>query len=202
MSKNSKLNHVSEHICIKKNTTLGRIPDTEQWLNRMSEQGFTLLKIEGRTFHFIQEEAEPASYFMLSPEKGANSSAWIYYEFLEKGGRRIPHHGISHLSPNLVLKIPNHTFQKNPDLYRYYFQHRNYRLFRRLVSNIVLSIIITFSSVVFICIDFPDLISLFFLCPVGLAIGIPNVISLCRLLASCKQQGIPATWKRPRRPGY
>lgn len=201
MKNHKKKSDVSEQISIRKRVSLGRIIDTEQWLNNMAKQGLMLSKIEGRTFYFKPTDAEQVFFFMLSPEKGANSSDWIYYEFLENGGIRIPHHGTSHMSPNLVLKISSQEYQKNEELFHYYYLHRNYRLFHRLVSNILLSMFFFLLNIAVICVDY-YLLSLLYICIGSLLVGIHNSISLFCFLTACRSQGIPATWKRPRRPGY
>lgn len=202
MKNQMKGKNTTEKIGIKKRVTLGRIPDAEQWLHEMALQGLMLSEIKGRTFYFQAAEAEPVFYFMLSPERGGSNPAWVYYEFLENGGIRIPHHGSSHLSPNLVLKIPNHIFYENKKLYRYYFAHRNYRLYHRFVTNILLSLIFFFLGTITIHLDRIYLISLFGWLLGSFLVGLYNAISLHHFLKFCRTQGIPAMWKRPRRPGY
>ena len=187
---------------IKRRVSIGNIPDTEQWLNKLAEQGFVLSKIQGNTFWFEPTETESVSYFMLSPEKGANNSAWIYYEFLENGGIKVPHYGTSHLSPNLVLKVTKQTYQENEELFRYYFMHRNYRLYHRLISNILLSTLFFLLCVIVICLDYSYLISLLCICIGSLLVGLHNIIAAFQFLRSCRLQGVPAMWKRPRRPDY
>lgn len=192
---------ITEQICVKRRVTLGQIPKTEKWLNEMANQGYVLVRIEGTKFFFCPKK-EVVSYFMLSPEKGANSSSWIYYEFLKNGGIRIPHNGTSHMSPNLVLKISDDKYNKNKELYGYYFQHRNYRLFHRMVSNALISMIFFLLCVIVIFIDPNFLMSLFYICLGSLLVGIHNALEICRLTKSCKVQALSAMWKRPKRPGY
>ena len=202
MEESIKKTDKPEQISIRKPVSLGKIPDTEQWLNHMAAQGFVLTKIEGRTFCFEPNHEEPVSYFMLSPETGANNSAWIYYEFLENGGIRIPHSGTSFLSPDLVLKIPNQKYQENEQLYRYYFMHRNYRMIHRLVSNIILSMMFFFLCIIVFCMDSHYMFSLLCICFGSLFVGLDNAMMLFHFTKSCRMQGLPAMWNRPRRPGY
>lgn len=202
MKNSTKETEVSKRISIRKCVSLGGIPDAEQWLNTLATQGYMLSKIEGRTFYFESTEADLVYFFMLSPEKGANTSAWVFYEFLENGGIRIPHFGDSHLSPNLVLKIPVLKYKENEQLFRYYFLQRNYRLLHRLVSNILLSMALFLLCVGVIFIDYKYMVSLLYICFGSLFIGLHNTIMLFRFLKSCKTQGLPAMWNRPRRPGY
>lgn len=199
--KTCKKKEITRQMCVKKCVTLGRILQTEQWLNAMAKRGFVLQKIEGTKFHFISKE-EAVTFFMLSPERGSNSSSWVYYEFLNTGGIRIPHFGTSHLSPNLVLKIPNEKYHKNNELYDYFYEHRNYRLIHRLVSNALLSVMLFLLCVAVLFIESSFFSSLFYISIGSLLVGIHNSIELFRLIKACKLQGMPVTWKRPKRPGY
>lgn len=199
--KKSMKKEIAEHICVKKRVTLGQIPNMEQWLNEKANQGLVLDRIDGTRFYFRPKE-EAVSYFMLSPEKGANSSSWIYYEFIKNGGIRIPHRGTSHLSPNLILKIPSDMYYQKKALYDYYFAYRNYRLFRRLVTNTLLSMIFFLLSVAVLFVDSSFFLSLFYLCVGSLVVGIHNSVEVLRLKKSCRTQGMPVVWQRPKRPGY
>ena len=73
--------------CIRKFTALCRIPSTELWLKDMEKQGYILVRIEGSKFYFEKGLPQNRCYFLMNSSVGSKSESWVYYEFLQKGGK-------------------------------------------------------------------------------------------------------------------
>lgn len=192
----------NDTLVMKRSIPLGKIGAAEKWLNCMAENGHVLSKVEGRNFWFTSEEPKKLHFFVLSPEKGANSSSWIYYEFLEKGGTKIPHLGSSFMSPNLILMISDDKYQENPSLYSYYFRHRNHRLLHRFVTNIAASAVMFAMSILLIGASITFLFPLLYIAMGSFIIGCVNTVMLIEFCRYIRSANLPLAWKRPRRPGY
>lgn len=190
------------NLIVKRRILLGKIGTTENWLNNMANNGKILTRVEGNCFYFSVREPEKLHFFMLSPEVGANNSSWIYYEFLENGGIKVPHSGSNFMSPNLILKISDNRYQENSLLYRYYFQHRNYRMLHRFALNISMSAVMLVGSSLLILADKNYFFSLLYILLGSFGIGCLNIVMLLEFCQYIKSAGFLIPWKRPRRPGY
>jgi len=186
---------------IKKSVPLGKIVEAEKWLNRMAQKGNILSKVEGRNYFFKSGEPQDLHYFMLSPAVEANNGSWVFYEFLEKGGTRIPYSGISFLSPNLILAISDEKYRQDPQMYSYYFRHRDHRLLRRLAVIIANSLFMLACSILLICADSSLLFPLLFIAIGAFMIGSLNAAMLVQLCVSMRSAGLPIAWRKPKRPG-
>lgn len=200
MRKNT--NRANHTQIIKKRISLGKIGETEKWLDEMSQAGWQLTRIDGNRFHFSECTPHLRHHFLLSPEKGANSSSWVYYEFLQNGGTQIPHSGTRFMSPDLVLWISDADYQKAFALYRYYFAHRNYRLWHRLLTNLAAAGSMFLLGVLIAIVDICLLPSIFYILLGSFCVGCLNLGMLLEFRSYLRSTTFPDPWKRPRRPGY
>ncbi len=186
----------------KRFVPLGRIAETEKWLDQMAQEGNTLCIITGRGFHFQKGTPQYLHHFLLDPERGNNSSGWVFYEFLQNGATQLKHTWPSFFCPGLVLYIQDDLYRKDKERYDYYYRYRDYRLYRRLVANIAVAATLCAAILVLSCIDPGRFVAL---SPYGLGsfiVGVHHAVSLMRFLRDCKRLGRAASWKKPRRPGY
>lgn len=165
-------------------------------------KGLVLDHICGHKFYFKRTAGRCIRYFMLNSDIGVNSEDWVYYEFIQMGGKRIPFQGSSLFSPRLVLAIDMGIYQVNVDLYQYYCNYRNYRALHRLCRNAFVCIL-----GVLICILLYALraVGPWFLLQYGaifLLLCIFQMLSILHYVYSCKRLQQPCHWKRPNRPGY
>lgn len=182
--------------------TLSQIPDAEEWLHHMAMNGLILDHVCGHKFYFKRATSRCIHYFLLNSDIGANSEDWVYHEFLQMGGNRIPFQGVSLFSPRLILAIDICTHQDNRDLYRYYYSYRNYRTLHRLRRNALVCIGVILACILLYVIQAAGL---WFLLQYGgtfLLLGMFQIFSILRYVHSCKSQGQPCQWKKPNRPGY
>lgn len=187
---------------IRKLVSLGKVLETEQWLNAMSSQGWLLKHVEDTNFHFSEAEPEKRYFFVMSCEKGKNNGAWVYYEFLQNGGIPVAHTGTYFLSPEFILWISEKQYSENQELYDYYFVCRNYHLCRRLISNIVASSSFLLLGMLISVLDIYILPSILYIIVGSFLIGCANLIMLMEVYKQLKSAGYEKPWKRPRRPGY
>lgn len=188
--------------CFRRIITLSRIPDAEAWLHHMAMNGLILDHICGHKFYFKRTAGRCIYYFLLNSDIGASSEDWVYYEFLQMGGNRIPFQGSSLFSPRLVLAIDICTYQDNGDLYRYYYSYRNYRALHRLRRNAFVCVLgIAICLLLYVL----QAIGLWFLAQYGgifLFLCIFQILSILHYIRLCKSQEQPCDWRRPNRPGY
>lgn len=188
--------------CCKRATPLSRTPDTEEWLHQMAEEGLALDHICGRRFYFKRSDSQCLRYFLLEPESGTNSEAWVYYEFLQMGGKCIQSQGSTVLSPSLALAVDLGAEQAHLDLYRYYYSYRNYRYLRRFCRNALVFLVGAAVSAVLYALGGAGLLFLLQYGGIFLLIGLFQAFSARRFVQSCKRLEQPCGWKKPRRPGY
>lgn len=189
-------------IKIRKWVSLGKILETEQWLNAMSMQGWLLNRIEDTNFYFSKAKPEKRYFFVMSSEKGKSNGAWLYHEFLRQGGIPVAHTGTYFLSPDLVLWISEKQYRENQDLFNYYFAYKNYRLIRRLVSNFVMSSAFLGLGILISVLDIFMLPSILYIIVASFLIGCVNLIMFVEVYKQLKLAGYEKPWNRPRRPGY
>lgn len=188
--------------CFRRIITLSQIPDAEEWLHHMAMNGLILDHICGHKFYFKRTASRCIYYFLLNSDIGANSEDWVYYEFLQMGGNRIPFQGSSLFSPRLVLAIDICTCQDNGDLYRYYYSYRNYRTLHRLRRNALVCVL---GIIICLLLYVLQAVSLWFFLQYGgifLLLCVFQIFSILHYVRSCKSQGQPCHWKKPNRPGY
>jgi len=125
---------------VKRYFTLAKTIDVEDWLSNMATNGFILQRITNCKYYFIKSAPVNTDYFLMSPEVGTNSDGWVFYEFCQNFGDRIPSIGPSFMSPSHALIVNCTTEANNQQLIEYYYKYRNYRTTRRLFRNSAISL--------------------------------------------------------------
>lgn len=188
--------------CIRRVVTLSQIPETEMWLHHMAMKGLVLDHMCGGRFYFKKDGGQCLYYFLLSSDIGVNNEAWVYYEFLQTGGKRIPVQGSSFLIPRLALVADTKSCENNFHLYKYYYSYRNYRMLHRFIRNILVCMFgVLMCTFLYMC----ESVNLGFFLQYGgacLLLCVFHAFSLAYYRHSCKKQGLPCHWKKPPRPGY
>lgn len=192
----------NDTLVMKRSIPLGKIGAAENCLIAWQKTVMCCQRLKEEIFGLHLKNPKKLHFFVLSPEKGANSSSWIYYEFLEKGGTKIPHFGSSFMSPNLILMISDDKYQENPSLYSYYFRHRNHRLLHRFVTNIAASAVMFAMSILLIWANNTFLFPLLYIAMGSFIIGCVNTVMLIEFCRYIRSANLSLAWKRPRRPGY
>lgn len=106
----------------------------EEWLCQMAHKGLLLVSVQGNQYIFKQTSPQHYSYFVMSPETGTYSDAWVFYEFEQQTGKRIPCAGFSFFSPSHILQFQSDISDSKAPLISYYYQHRRHN---RTVQNSV-----------------------------------------------------------------
>lgn len=189
-------------VCIKRIITFSRIPDAENWLHEMAVSGLILEYIRGHSFYFKKGASQCLHYFLLNSDKGSNSENWIYYEFLQMGGKRILYKGSSIMCPRLVLAVDVYTHPDKIDLYQYYYSYRNYRALHRLCRNMFIAILGALACILIYLLQSTNLRFSLQYSGICVLLCIHFVLSTIHYARSSRKSGRNCHWKRPCRPGY
>lgn len=187
--------------CVRYRFMLWKTIKVEEWLHKMAIDGFILSKVQGDKYWFTQTVPQSHNYFVMSPETGANSEDWVFYEFELHSGKRIPCEGNPFLRPSHMLQVRKVDAEPQVLLQSYYYQYRNYRLLKRFKRNASFSAIFLLLGVLVSIIGFPgNAIALF---PYVLGSGLllyHSIFSYLSFRKDCLSLGFTSPQKRPIRP--
>lgn len=192
----------TQPVCIGRIVTFSQIPDAEGWLQDMAANGLILENICGHRFYFKKDAGQNLHYFLLNPDIGSNSEAWIYYEFLQMGGKRISYKGSSIMCPRLVLMVNAEARPDKVELYQYYYSYRNYRALHRLCRNMFITMFGVLACILFYLLQPADLWFPLQCGSICFLLCIYFAYSIVHYIRSCRRLGQSCRWKRPRRPDY
>lgn len=190
-------------VHIRHRAFLARTISTEAWLQKMAHEGLLLESVSGSKYKFKKVSPVDVYYFMMTPETGDNSDRWVFYEFEQKMGKRIPCNGSSLFSPSHMLMVGREEVDRQSNLISYYFCYRNYRLLRRFKRN-SMGFFIFFILGTVVCLYripaywfalFPYLATSGFLC-------FHSLYSYFCFRSECRSIGFLDPSKKPARPGY
>ena len=176
---------------------------TEAWLYEMAQKGYFLVKVQGSQYVFELRSPHKCNYFVMTPEAGTNSDAWVFREFEQRLGRRIPCFGFSLFSPSHVLLVNPEEIESQSSIIAYYFQYRNYRLLMRFRRNAIFSAIFFILAVLVNVLRFPAYA--FVLFPYLLVSGVllfHYSFSYFSFRKDCISLGFTKPERKPTRPGY
>ena len=168
----------------------------------MEKQGYILVRIEGGKFYFEKGLPQNRCYFLMNSSVGSKSESWVYYEFLQNGGKRILTQTPFFGGVELALICDHKLISDNYELVRYYYLYRNYRILRRFSGNLIVCLLVAFLCV---CLWLFQPSNMWFSLQYGgiaLLWGIYQAFSIFHFCKSCKGAGFQCTRKKPRRPGY
>ncbi len=176
---------------------------TEEWLHKMAQNGLSLVNVQGSQYRFKQTSPHECNYFIMTPETGTNSDGWVFYEFEQQLGKRIPCSGFSSFSPSHVLLVNHEVSDSQASMISYYFQYRNYRLLKRFRRNAINSAIFFFLGTVISTIQFPAHAAVLFPYLLGSGLLLFHFsLSYLSFRKDCLSLGFTKPGKKPRRPGY
>ena len=192
-----------QYLSIRHRATLSQTILTEAWLHNMSQRGYSLEEVSGSIYKFSKSVPQEDVFFIMTPEAGTNSDSWVFYEFEQHMGTRIPCSGNSFLSPSHVLRVKKASLDSQEALISYYYQYRNYRLLKRFRRNTILSVFL-FLGGFFVSImgGVDDLVVLL---PYLFAGGILSFYfgySYVTFRKMCISLGFTKPADKPKRPGY
>lgn len=172
---------------------------TEEWLNDKAQQGLRLVQVKGREFYFVKTAPFRGRYFLMEPDYDDRSDdgSWVFYEFERSFGHDIPCTGTWH-----ALFVEQEQIEKNTDLINYYFDHRNYRLARRLLRDSLMGFAISAGMIAVCCQEWSWLLPMLPYWAGGGIWCVYSGFSLLRFMKTCRPTPWRTVLKRPRRPGY
>lgn len=183
-------------LCKKRLFFLCEVLNSERWLADMAASGWLLQSIDATNCFFNEITPIKCRFFLLDPEPGNNSEAWLFFDIEKLGGKKIPCRGPFFFSPRLALFIQASNDPKENELVDYYYKYRNWRLARRFLGNTVALLICTLISASVVIWETERFFPFLIVCTLLLSM---LVISLSRFLRTCG--GMHALIK-PGRPGY
>ncbi len=189
---------------IRHRSVLHQTIKTEKWLQEKAHEGLVLVEVRGSKYAFMKTTPQEYNYFVMTPETGTNSDAWVFHEFKhQKGQTQIPCTGIPFLSPSNILLINCAITNVQSPLISYYYRYRNYRLLRRFRRNTICSALFLLIGVgVMIKETLSYMIALF---PYALGFGLLLLHSLLSYLVfykDCTLNGYIKPEKKPAHPGW
>lgn len=192
-----------DSISISHRSILSQTLKTEDWLHTMAQKGLILQSVSGSNFQFKRGRTNDSTYFIMSPETGTNSDRWVFYEFAQNIGKRIPCGGTALFAPSHVLVVDHESAESHSALISYYYQYRNYRLLKRFLRNAICSVIFFLLGV---AVSYPGIpLTLIALLPYLLGSFILCVHFSCSFFSfykNCESHGFHKPLKKPTRPGY
>lgn len=189
--------------CIRHRSVLCQTIKTEEWLHKMAQNGLLLVDVQGSLYRFKHTSPRKYHFFIMTPEAGTNSDVWVFHEFNQRLGKRIPCLGPSFFSPSHILLVNHEISDNQSSMIAYYFQYRNYRLLNRFRRNALCSSIFFFLGAVISIIRFPVYaIALFPYLLVSGFLLLHYFLSYLSFRKDCLSLGYTKPGKRPRRPGY
>lgn len=169
----------------------------------MAYEGLLLENVSGSNYQFKKVSPSDVYYFIMTPETGNNSDGWVFYEFEQKAGKRIPCNGSTLFSPSHVLVVDKEAVDHQSALVLYYFRYRNYRLLRRFKRNTISSLIFfIFGSVICFWRMPMYAIALFPYLLVSGVLCFHFLYSYFHFCSECLSIGFVEPSKKPTRPGY
>ena len=190
-----------ELISIKRRFTLVKSIEIELWLSEMARNGYHLHHITSGKYYFRRGLPKNRQYFLMSPESGTNSDTWLFCDFQQTCGNRIPCDGTRFFSPSLALEVKQNVADKNPSLIRYYYQYRNYLLLRRMRRNAIAITIFTLLALLLCLFDYPSsLLVLFPYLVVSISLCPFSFASFIRFKKSCIDAGYKSPENKPQHP--
>lgn len=176
---------------------------TEEWLHKMAQNGRILVSVHGSQYNFKQTSPHEYYYFVMTPEAGTNSDVWVFHEFEQEMGKRIPCSGYSFFSPSHILLVTNKNSGSQSDLISYYIRYRNYRLLKRFRKNAIVAALFFLLGTMTSVVRFPNYaVALFPYILVSGLLLFHFIISFYLFHKDCLQQGCTKPAQKPKRPGY
>ena len=189
--------------CICHRSVLYQTIRTEAWLREMAQNGFSLVEVQGNQYMFNRTSSHECNYFIMTPEAGTDSDAWVFHEFERVLGKRILCSGYSFFSPSHIIMVNHDVSDNQASLISYYFQYRNYRILLRFRRNAIFSSIFFILGGLVSILRFPAYV--FALFPYLLVSGLlllHHYISYFLFRKDCISLGFTKPEQKPKRPGY
>lgn len=188
---------------IHRRATLSQTISTEDWLQKMGNEGYALVEVSGNAYRFLHRVPQSSRYFVMTPESGNNSDVWVFHEFEQQLGRRIPCVGSTLFSPSHILVVTQDAMRNQAELVSYYYRYRNYRLLGRFRRNALFSAAFFSLGLLVSILRMPwHAVVLFPYLLISGFLFLHSCYSYFSFHKDCVSLGYSKPAQKPRRPGY